>query len=75
MSRQSLNLTFENGSKSHNEFKLWSLPPPFLVYLIKWTTLIVQPMDVTMLNTASNAEIPPTSNETALSTPVKPVTK
>jgi hypothetical protein len=78
MSRQSLDLTFDNKSENHNEFELWSLSPPFLVHLVNRTTLIMQPMDVTMLNaniSASSAEIPPTSNGTALSTPVKPVTK
>jgi hypothetical protein len=78
MSGQSLNLTFNNGSENHNEFELWSLPLPFLVHLINRTTLIVQPMDVIMLDaniSAFSVEIPPTSNGTALSTPVESVTK
>jgi RNase H-like domain found in reverse transcriptase len=78
MSGQSLNQTFDNGSEDHNEFKLWSLPPPFLVRLINQTTLIVQPMDVTTLDaniSVLNVEIPHTSNRIALFTPVKPATK
>jgi hypothetical protein len=78
MFRQSLNQTFDNRSKNHNEFELWSLPPPLLVHLVNQTTLIVQPMDVTMLDaniSVLDAEIPHTLNGTALSTPVEPLTK
>jgi hypothetical protein len=52
--------------------------PCFLIHLVNRTTLIVQPMDVTTLDaniSASSVEISPTSNGTALSTPVEPVTK
>jgi hypothetical protein len=78
MSRLSLNLTFNNRSRNHNEFELWSPLPPFLDHLVNQTTLIVLLMVVIMLNadiSASSAVMPPISDETVLSTPVEPVTR
>jgi hypothetical protein len=50
MSKQSLDPTFDNESKSHNEFESWFLSLPFPVCLDNWIILIEQLMDETMLN-------------------------
>jgi hypothetical protein len=77
-SRQSLNPTFDNGLKNHNEFELWFLPHPFLVSLDNRIILIMQPMDETTLNaniSVLNVETPHTSNGVVPSTLVEPVIK
>jgi hypothetical protein len=65
MSKQFLDLTFDNESKNHNEFKLWFLPHPFPVHLDNWMILIKQLMDETTLDVNTsvlNAETPLISN-------------
>jgi hypothetical protein len=77
MFRLSLDLIFDNRSKSHNEFKSWSPLLPFLNHLINWTILIELPMDATILGdniNASSVATLPISNGITLFTPVELVT-
>jgi hypothetical protein len=78
MSKQSPTLTFNNESKSHNEFELWFLLHPSLVHLNNQITLTEQLMDETMLDaniSVLNARIPHTSNGIAPFRPVEPAIK
>jgi hypothetical protein len=78
MSKLSLDLTFDNELKNHNEFELWFLSLPFPVPLNNRIILIAQPMDKTMLDdniNVLNAVTPHISDGTVLSIPVKLATK
>jgi hypothetical protein len=78
ISKQSLDPTFNNESKSHNEFESWFLPLPFPVCLDNQKILIEQLMDETMLDTNTsvlNAKTPLTSNGIVPFTSVEPVIK
>jgi hypothetical protein len=76
MSEISLDLTFGNESRNHNNFELWSLLPPFPDHLVTLTIPIGLLMVVTMLDAninVFNAVIPPILNGTALFILVEPV--
>jgi hypothetical protein len=78
MSRQSLGLIFNNGSKNRNGFELLSLLLPFLAHLDNLTILIKQLMDKIILIdniNVLNAVIPHISNKVVPFTPVEPATK
>jgi hypothetical protein len=78
MFKLSLDLTFNNESKNHNEFESQSPPFSFLDHLASLTTLTMLHMVVTMLNdniSAFNAAILPISNGIVLFTLAKPVIK
>jgi hypothetical protein len=78
MSKQSLDPTFDNKSKSHNKFESWFLPLSFPVHLDNQIILIEQLMDGTMLNANTsvlNAETPLILNGIVPFTSVEPVIK
>jgi hypothetical protein len=75
MSEISLNLTFSNESRNHNDFESWSLLPPFLDHLVTLTIPIGLLMVITMPDAninVFNAVIPPILNGTALFILVEP---
>jgi hypothetical protein len=74
MFRLSLDLTFNNKSKNHNEFGLWSPLSPFPDCLISQTIPIVLLTVVTMLDiniSVTNVATPPILNGTVLFTPAE----